>query len=291
MQTKKRSTLLWVIITLLICGLCAAPILYYGGRPLPIEKNEELFPGVMYFRSVRFSPRTMIVHVVTVDLTTPGIGFMVTPGNPDAEMPLAAMTTSQFLEKYDVQLAVNGDGFTPWYSYSILNYYPHVGDPVRPNGYASSQGVVYSLVYSDRPTLSISSDGRIRIGDPVEQAYNAVSGDEYLVRYGEPVPGLDNSLVKPRTAVGINPEGTLMVLVVVDGRQPFYSQGMTFAELADVMISYGVATAMSLDGGGSSTLVAEGADGRARVLNSPIDNHIPGRERAVGNHLGIFIQR
>jgi hypothetical protein len=25
------------------------------------------------------------------------------------------------------------------------------------------------------------------------------------------------------------------------------------------------------------------------VLNSPIDNNITGRERAMGNHLGIFI--
>ncbi len=289
MQTKKRNTLPWVIITLLICGLCAAPILYYGGRPLPIEKNEELFPGVMYYRSVRFSPRMMVVHVVTVDLTTPGIRFMVTPGNPDAEMPLAAMTTSQFLEQYDLQLAVNGDGFTPWYSNSLLDYYPHVGDPVTPNGFASSQGMVYSLVYSDRPTLNITSDGRIRIGDPVEPAYDAVSGDVYLVRYGQPADGLDDSLANPRTAVGIS--DSMMVWVIVDGRQPLYSQGMTFAELADVLISYGVTTAMSLDGGGSSTLVVEGADGRVRVLNSPIDNNIPGRERAVGNHLGIYIQR
>jgi exopolysaccharide biosynthesis protein len=243
----------------------------------------------MYYRSVRFSPRMMVVHVVTIDLTMPGLKFMVTPGNLDAEMPLSAMTTSQFLDQYDLQIAVNGDGFTPWYSNSILDYYPHVGDPVTPNGFASSQGMVYNLVYSDRPTLNIASDGRIRVGDPIEPAYDAVSGDVYLVRYGEPVPGLDDSVTMPRTAVGIS--ASSMVLVVVDGRQPFYSQGMTFAELSEVMVSYGVTTAMSLDGGGSSTLVVEGADGRPRVLNSPIDNNIPGRERAVGNHLGIYTQR
>jgi hypothetical protein len=26
-----------------------------------------------------------------------------------------------------------------------------------------------------------------------------------------------------------------------------------------------------------------------RVLNSPIDNNIPGSERVVGNHLGVFV--
>jgi hypothetical protein len=48
--------------------------------------------------------------------------------------------------------------------------------------------------------------------------------------------------------------------------------------------------AMSMDGGGSSTLVIEGGDGLPKILNSPIDNYIPGRERPVGNHLGVFVQ-
>jgi exopolysaccharide biosynthesis protein len=52
-----------------------------------------------------------------------------------------------------------------------------------------------------------------------------------------------------------------------------------------------VYVAMSLDGGGSSTMVIEGEDGQAVILNSPIDNYIPGRERPVGNHLGIYVER
>ena len=56
------------------------------------------------------------------------------------------------------------------------------------------------------------------------------------------------------------------------------------------MIDQGAFAAMSLDGGGSSTLVIEGQDGKPRILNSPIDNYIPGRERPVGNHLGIYIK-
>ena len=48
--------------------------------------------------------------------------------------------------------------------------------------------------------------------------------------------------------------------------------------------------AMSLDGGGSSAMVSEGKDGGAVLLNSPIDSYIPGRERPVGNHLGIYVK-
>jgi len=60
--------------------------------------------------------------------------------------------------------------------------------------------------------------------------------------------------------------------------------------LADLMLKQGAFMAMSLDGGGSSTLVMEGKDGKPQILNSPIDNYIPGRERPVGNHLWIYVK-
>jgi exopolysaccharide biosynthesis protein len=58
--------------------------------------------------------------------------------------------------------------------------------------------------------------------------------------------------------------------------------------LAKLLVDQGAYIGMSLDGGGSSTMVMEGKDGQPVILNSPIDNHIPGRERPVGNHLGIY---
>ncbi|MBM3151935.1 MAG: phosphodiester glycosidase family protein [Chloroflexi bacterium] len=291
MPKKRRKFTLLLVALSLLAGLCLAPVLYYGGRPLPLEKHETLYPGVEYYRSVRLSPRLVIIHIVTVDLTQPGLDFLVTPGDPAAELPLSAMTTARFLERYDLQLAINGDGFTPWVSNGILDYYPHSGDPVAPNGYAVSQGVLYNDALTGHPTLNIFSDGRLSIGDPDANVRHAITGDLYLVRSGEAVAGLDAVEPMPRTALGLDAGGTRLALVVVDGRQPFYSLGMTFAELADLMVANGAATAMSLDGGGSSTLVVSGLGGGARVLNSPIDNNIPGRQRPVGNHLGIYIQR
>lgn len=77
---------------------------------------------------------------------------------------------------------------------------------------------------------------------------------------------------------------------VVDGRQPNYREGATFAELAEILIAHGAYFAMNLDGGGSSTLAIQGEDGEPVVLNFPIDSYIPGRERPVANHLGVFIR-
>ena len=77
-------------------------------------------------------------------------------------------------------------------------------------------------------------------------------------------------------------------MVVVDGRQTFYSEGITLNELARLMNFLGAQYAMNLDGGGSSTMVVAGKDGQVRILNSPIDNYMPGRERPVAYHLEIY---
>src|SRR6185503_11652492 len=112
------------------------------------------------------------------------------------------------------------------------------------------------------------------------------SGDRMLVLKGEMTPDLDDQELDPRTAVGINRNGRYLYLIVVDGRQPLYSEGATFAELANLLIDQGAFMGMSLDGGGSSTMVIEGGNDLPVILNSPIDNYIPGRERPAGTHLG-----
>jgi exopolysaccharide biosynthesis protein len=81
-------------------------------------------------------------------------------------------------------------------------------------------------------------------------------------------------------------------LIVVDGRQPNYSEGVTLPELTQIVIEHGGDAALNLDGGGSSTLVVEGPKGEPAVLNSPVHGRIPpGRERPVANHLGVFAER
>lgn len=81
----------------------------------------------------------------------------------------------------------------------------------------------------------------------------------------------------PRTAIAINER--YVYFVVVDGRAPGYSLGMTHEQLAlfcrEVL---GAQWAVSQDGGGSSTLWANGA-----VRNRPSD----GSERPVAN--GLFM--
>ena len=72
---------------------------------------------------------------------------------------------------------------------------------------------------------------------------------------------------EPRTAIGmISP--LHYVLIVADGRQPGYSDGMTLPELQSLMVQYGAQVALNLDGGGSTELWFSG-----QILNSPCGGH------------------
>ena len=261
-------------------------------RPLPIEQKRQLYPGITYFRSVRSDPRRIIIHAVQVDLTSSQISFLVTPGDPKADQPLKAQTTSKFLQKFDLQIAINGDGFTPWRSNSILDFYPHSGDGVTPMGLAASQGKKYASGVKDEVTLYISEDNHASFNASAGNVFNAISGDRILLSGG----GIERNLPEddqpnPRSAVALDREAKTSWIVVVDGRQPGYSEGVTLREFAQILADYGLDSALNLDGGGSSTLVMEGWLGMPQVLNSPVDRGIPGLERPVANHLGIWVGR
>ncbi len=105
----------------------------------------------------------------------------------------------------------------------------------------------------------------------------ALGGGQTLVREGKLSDfGAGEQLRHPRTAFGWN--ATHYFLIVVDGRRPGWSVGMTVPELAALAQRLGCTHALNLDGGGSSTLWLND-----QVMNLPSD----GRPRAVGNALVV----
>jgi hypothetical protein len=176
-----------VLVILISLACIGSPLLYYIGRPFPVNLQTEPFQGVKYYRRVHFTPYPMVAHIVVVDLQASGIGLFVTSADTTEALPFRAQTPSQFARSAGVQIAINCDGFSPWWARRPFDYYQHSGDRV-----AST--------------------------------------------------------------------------------------------------AYGAMNAMNLDGGGSSTLVLRNALGIVEVVNSPIQTGIPGRERPVRNHLGVFAQ-
>ncbi len=277
-----------VILFLLFFFSAGLILLYYWGRPARVDIRDEIYPCMVYYRRVHNKPRMFVAHIVTVDLKCKNIDVFVTPPQKDnKQFPLKARTTSQFAKEFDIQVSINGDGFTPWVSNTIFDYYPHVGDPVISNGFAASRAKEYSE--SKGPTLFINSKKEATLGTSYRKVYNAISGQSWLVKDKNPIADLNDALTAPRTAIGLDGSGNKIIMIVVDGRQPFYSDGVTVQEMAELMIYYGGDNAINLDGGGSSTLVIQDPITKEyRVMNSPIDGGIPGRERPVGNHFGII---
>jgi hypothetical protein len=249
----------------------------------------QLFEGVRYRREARSEPRPLMLHIVEVDLKTPGLTFLVTPGDPAPGRDLPPRTTTDFLNEFDVQLAVNGGFFESSRSRGWLG----MGEEIlNVWGLAISSGQVYSQDYPFLPVLCISESGATiqRRGCPL-QTEHALAGTPLLVVDDQPASSAINRYrlaLHPRTAVALDESGDTMWLILVDGRQPGYSEGVTLPELADIAISLGAASALNLDGGGSTTLVvAEGQ--QPRTLNAPIHRRFPMRQRPVGNHLGIRV--
>ncbi|MBZ0294759.1 MAG: phosphodiester glycosidase family protein [Anaerolineae bacterium] len=266
-------------------------LFWYTHRPLPENVTRELFPGVIYSRETRSDPRPLVVHVIRIDLDTPGLHFLLTPPDNNGDLPLNARTTSQFLSEFDATLAINAAFFEPWWSNGIWDYYPAIGEPVAARGLYATAGEIYGKADDAiHFTLYLSEDNQPQF-EPPDQVYNALSGNLLFVSQGNPnvIEHRYNREQHPRTAIGFDRDYQTMLLMVVDGRQPNYSEGVDMFEMADIALDYDLYDALNLDGGGSSTLVIRDENGQPVVLNSPINHGLPGHERAVANHLGIYL--
>ncbi|MET9762735.1 phosphodiester glycosidase family protein [Streptomyces sp. NPDC006372] len=114
--------------------------------------------------------------------------------------------------------------------------------------------------------------------------YRLALGGYPVLTGGRPLPGLDDTASAVRTAVGIADGGRRVLLLALDGA-PDYRSGLTIAEVAAAMRRLGSQDAFSLDGGGSSTLVAR----KAGASSVSVRNHPSGgAERPVPNGIGVF---
>ncbi len=176
-------------------------------------------------------------------------------------------TTSEIAEENNAIFAINGD------------YYGF-----RDTGIVIRNGVVYRDEGA-REGLAFYLDGHVEVYDETTRTADSLVADGVwstlsfgpaLVENGGVVDGIDEVEVdtnignhsiqgeQPRTVVGVIDDNYL-VFVVVDGRSPGYSRGMTMTELADLMVSLGATTAYNLDGGGSSTMYFDGD-----LVNDPL---------------------
>ena len=280
---------LWVIGALL---LAVAWYLHPAARPAVGETVSEPFEGVRYVHRVVESPRRMDMNILLIDLKNPHIRFEVTGDTIDAQGRTIHETTRHFVQRKHAQIGINGGFFERHNGFfeswgKLISLSASMGHPISPwhptaiphnNGINISRDNQVTFI---RPALERSNGFAT---DPPVELYNALSGNMRLIRAGKITVPRGGDPAYPQTVLGCTADNRL-ILFVSDGRQPEISCGMTYEEVARVLLGFGAVDAIALDGGGSATLVmADGFSGSPRVINHPSD----GRERPVANSLAVF---
>ncbi len=231
--------------------------------------------GIGYKHVVLEKPVPLQIHQITVDLLNQDIEIAsVVADDPDGDGPADAALTApmDLAKKSEAIVLVNTNPFAPipgkdgdenrdWF----------VGKPVKIHELAVADGRQANPW--NRPNEAgfwIAKDGSANIGRPekIGDVRDGVGGFSIIVRNGEAVKTGDGQR-HPRTALGLDKDRKSLCIIVADGRQNGYSEGMTIDELAAFMKDAGCIDAINLDGGGSSIMILADENGALEIVNSP----------------------
>lgn len=288
----------WVI--LLLATLFLLP---HAHAAMSLGPWVPLFKGIDYATGTNTPggdfPSLNAAHVARVDLRDPDIRLFSSPRIDDyipGVRETEGHTVSGFLAKHSLQLAVNAGLFDP------SEYYQPAGTPIDIHALSICEGVVVSEQTSpaEAATIAFTADNVPTVihtnwpAVPTDGFHTAVTGSAALLHRGANLgyalstqPGFIHR-PNPRTAMGVSQDKRFLYIVVIDGRQPGYSNGAFDYETAAWLLLAGAYDGINLDGGGSSTLVIEDSLGKPLRLNRSSAVADSGRERTVGNHFGIY---
>jgi len=185
-----------------------------------------------------------------------GVEVLVELTRPLLILPLPAMIDGTVRQIDDLQ----GDSFIP-FDHIVLSATGslrtelleslQVGDPI---------GISQELNHFQDDCVTNNPDDWTK-------AYASIGGSYHFIRGGAIQTFSDPGATTrhPRTAVAFDDD--YIYFIVVDGRDPGVSEGMSIAELAQfTLTTLNASEAIAQDGGGSSTMVVDG-----QVVNTPSD--------------------
>ncbi|WP_428387558.1 phosphodiester glycosidase family protein [Mucisphaera sp.] len=288
----------------LATALCTA--LITPTAPAAIIQTAEPFLGVTHYQIIEAAdgstasddlnlPRPLVVHLVEIDPEAEGISFLMQPGNGRLQGEVTRYTTPDFVNTFGVQIGINGDFYSDAGNGQANVTHTGVsrGSGYSPNWY-TGQPIFNIDANNNAAALSAATPGAYDTLEGIP-LYNAIGGNQRILTNGAitaPNDSYTNAL-NPHTALGVAPDGRIM-LMTVDGRQGDFSSGMRTTEMAELFLHFGINNAINIDGGGSTTLAFDDSDdniANARVINSPSDGSSllrPGNPRLVANNLGVF---
>mgnify|MGYP005789680137 CR=1 FL=1 len=290
MGIKKRNILLTLLAGVGAAALVLALVLNYvlafaaaGDRNDVVSTVSSISPGVTeteYYTQNTANTDQVVSYSITVDMSQntliAGYGNYDTSGKWSLVNVRNQAAAAERSRGVNVVAAVNGDFFNM-----------ATGEPT---GTLVMNGIhIKDTAYTQSRTwFAVDAENNAYIGTGAlpENTVEAIGGDLMLIKDGAIALGENSTYYttkQPRTAVGVTAGGDV-VIVVADGRQSPYSSGYTYMELAEKMLKLGCVAAINLDGGGSTTYLAQYSGTDELVLaNSPSD----GREREVSSSLMV----
>ena len=253
------------------------------------------FAPIYLWQETLEAPRTIVASLARIDLQNPDIKFgVMISDDPDGDGPAEAQLAmpQTYMQESGALVAVNASAFGAAYKEDSKKGY-YLGLRVNVVGLVAKDGDVRSPAQEQgkrkrgEVALWQGADGKFHMNVPKEDAQLETGVGQFvaaLVRNGKIVRRKDEA-VHPRTAVGLDETGRFLTLVVIDGRQKVYSEGVTLYELAEFMQSHGCDHAINLDGGGSSIMMVRDSDtGEPTTYNRPSG----GKHRPIPVMIGVL---
>jgi hypothetical protein len=231
--------------------------------------------GIQYRHIVRNDPRPLHIHVAKVDLHNSNLKLHLEVAELPGEGEGTAVLTDPYTlaKRGDFQIAINSNS---WEMVDGTKDYLE-GRAAYHLGWILADGICRSEP-SGRCSFWLDSEGKPHIGNissPVEGAILGIEGHSNpaeLIGEGKILPQ-EGGEKNPRTALGLDKYKRYLTMVVVDGRMPGYSEGVTARELAFLMEELGCWDALNLDGGGSSIML-ERSDGGFIRKNKGVNGYV-----------------
>ncbi len=262
----RRKAFLWIAMVMVLCLSSAAAQETAWEAPCF---------GEPYDRVYQDDVRSITIKQIDVDQS---VGFVVDVQIRDAsafhagEAQGGFETVSAMAQRAGAVLAINADDYGS-HGYGVI----------------LRGGKILRIHDTTRHMLAILPDGSFETcSDPTAEAPKAMAerlqanGVQNTFEFG-PVLVEDGQAIsfpssfdvistrstrrEPRTAIGMIAP-LHYVMLIIDGRQPGYSEGVSLQTLQQLFLDLGAQTAINLDGGGSTELWFQG-----EILNQPAGGH------------------
>ncbi|MCX7786274.1 MAG: phosphodiester glycosidase family protein [Spirochaetes bacterium] len=295
-----------------LCCLCSVLLscstlwtsLAFGPDYEPLQPICQSFPTIEHIEP-NWNPFLPGIELASASIQQPSLqlwGARIFLDHPSIQLQVGpvelqngigkSVKPSFFAQQYECNVAVNANPFDPS---SALE-----GELRRIVGIAVQNGKVLSLPHPRYAGLVVTFDKKAVV---TEQGYLKIKNSQVLlgsipIQYGvggffrvlqdgQPKAGGPKYSERvPHTAAGVNKDGSILFLLVIDGYRR-RSIGATEVETGEILKKLGATDGLLLDGGGSSVFVIRYPTSEANVLNVPMHNRFPRQERAVALCLGV----